>query len=94
MLAWARTHGARSPLYTNWPAAVYFHLHRPSRELPRTNDARTVAAFADTVRVRGGRVLLFDVQSPELGPDESVMKAHGLHEIGRFRDGVILGAER
>ena len=94
VLAWARTDGARSPLYTNWPAAVYFHLHRPSRELPRTNDARTVAAFADTVRVRGGRVLLFDAQSPELGPDESMMKAHGLHEIGRFRDGVILGAER
>ena len=93
VLAWARTEGARSPLYSNWPAAVYFHLHRPSRELPRTSDARTMAAFADTVRVRGGRVLLFDVPSPELVPNESVSKAHGLRQVERLQDGVVLGPE-
>jgi hypothetical protein len=72
---------------------VYFYLHRPSRELPRKSDARTMAAFADTVRVRGGRVLLFDTQSPELAPNEFVLKARGLHEIDRLRDGVVLGPE-
>ena len=93
VLAWARTDGARSPLYSNWPAAVYFYLHRPSRELPRTSDARTMAAFADTVRVRGGRVLLFDARSTELASNDSVAKARGLHEIDRLRDGVVLGPE-
>lgn len=93
VLAWARTEGARSPLYSNWPSAVYFYLHRPSRELPRKSDARTMAAFADTVRVRGGRVLLFDTQSPELAPNESVLKARGLREIERLQDGVVLGPE-
>lgn len=93
VLSWAHTEGAQFPLYSNWPAAVYFYLHRPSRELPRRSDARTMAAFADTVRVRGGRVLLFDTRTTELAPNDSVMRARGLHEIDRFLDGVILGPD-
>ena len=50
LLDWARTEGATHPLYTNWPAAVYFHLHRPSYSLPSPDDADALAAFADTLR--------------------------------------------
>ena len=94
LLAWARDKGAAAPLYSNWPAAVYFYLHRPARELPRQSDARTMAAFADTVRVRGGRVLLFDVKAEELAPNDSVIKARGLRTLERRRDGVVLGPDR
>ena len=92
VLDWARRHGAGTPLYSNWPAAVYLYLHRPARELPRPSDARTMAAFADTVRVRGGRVLLFDVQGEEFAPNDSVIKARGFYTRERLRDGVVLGA--
>lgn len=93
LLAWARSDGARAPLYSNWPAAVYFYLHRPAHELPHESDARTMADFADTVRVRGGRVLLFDVRTYELAPNDSVIKARGMRTVKRLRDGVVLGAD-
>ena len=91
VLAWARSDGAGAPLYSNWPAAVYFYLHRPAHEIPQESDARTMAAFADTVRVRGGRVLLFDVREHQLAPNDSVIKTRGLRTVERLRDGVILG---
>ena len=93
LLSWARGAGAQRPLYTNWPAAVYFHLHRPSRELPHASDARAMAAFADTVRARGARVLLFDARADGLAPNDSVRKAHGLRVLEHVRDGVVLGAD-
>ncbi len=89
-LAWAREHGAGTPLFSNWPAPFYFYLHRPTRELPRVSDARTLAKFADTVRVRGGRVLVFDVQSPEFAPQDSLRATPGLRVIARLRDGIVL----
>ena len=88
-LAWAREHGAGLPLYSNWPAAFYFYLHRPTRELPRLRDARTLAQFADTVRVRGGWVLVFDVQTPEFVPQDSLRAAPGLRIVARLRDGIV-----
>ncbi|MEP6992400.1 MAG: hypothetical protein ABJA80_15820 [bacterium] len=92
LLEWARTTGASAPLYSNWPPAVYFYLHRPAREVPRSGDPRTLAAFADTLRVRGGRVLLFDAPSEEQPPAESFRRAPGLREIAHPADGVVLGA--
>ena len=90
LLAWARGAGAHRPLYSNWPAAVYFHLHRPSHELPLQSDARTLAAFADTVRAHDGRVLLFNAFSLGLAPNDSVLKVRALRVVERFRDGVVL----
>jgi hypothetical protein len=91
LLDWTRHEGARSTLYSNWPAAVYFYLHRPARTLPKKRDARTLAAFADTVRVRNGRVLLFDVQTSEYAPADSLLKLRGLRTLARVHDGVVLG---
>jgi hypothetical protein len=92
LLDWTRRDGASATLYSNWPAAVYFHLHRPARELPKDRDAATLAAFADTVRVRGGRVLLFDVASKEYAPSDSLLKTPGLRIVVRLSDGVVLSA--
>ena len=51
-------------------------------------------ATAATVRVRGGRVLLFDVQTGEFAPNEEFMALAGLRQVVRLRDGVVLEAVR
>jgi hypothetical protein len=89
LLEWARTNGATRPLYTNWPAAVYFHLHRPARQVPLHNDARALAAFPDTVRVRDGRVLVFDVAGED-DVREMLLQSPGLRVVARLQDGVAL----
>jgi len=71
---------------------VYFHLHRPARELPKKSDIATLTAFADTVRARGGRVLLFDVAAVEYAPTASLVKVPGLRTIARLSDGVVLSS--
>ena len=90
LLEWGRTPGARHPLYTNWPAAVYFHLQRPARDVPPGDDAHALAAFADTLCARDGRVLVFTVPAPNLATDLALGRQDGLHVLQRFRDGVVL----
>jgi hypothetical protein len=92
LLAWARTSGASRPLYTNWPAAVYFYLHRPSRQVPLRNDARAIAAFPDTLRARDGRVLMFDVAGEEHATREMLLRSRGLRVDAQLHDGVVLAA--
>ncbi|HZI40906.1 MAG TPA: glycosyltransferase family 39 protein, partial [Gemmatimonadaceae bacterium] len=46
LLEWARANASQRTLYSNWPAAVVFHLHRASHELPREGDANLLRAFA------------------------------------------------
>jgi hypothetical protein len=90
LLDWARHDDAAHPLYTNWPAAVFFHLHRPSRTVPPLGDQRALAAFADTLRVRDGRVLVFDVAGGELVPKDSLARRRGMRVVAELQDGVVL----
>ena len=90
LLDWARTEGVRHPLYTNWPAAVYFHLHRSSYSLPSPDDAGALAAFADTLRRRDGRVLLFDAPNADDLVAGSLVEQPGLRVVARLGDGVVL----
>jgi hypothetical protein len=90
LLEWAGTNGATRPLYTNWPAAVYFHLHRPSRQVPLRDDARALAAFPDTLRARDGRVLVFNVAGEEHATPETLLQSRGLRVVARLNDGVVL----
>jgi hypothetical protein len=92
LLEWARTTGASVPLYSTWPAAVYFHLHRPARQVPLRDDAPGLAAFPDTLRARGGRVLLFDVADPEHASPSALLASPGLRVVARLQDGVVLAA--
>lgn len=92
LLEWARTSGASLPLYSTWPAAVYFHLHRPARQVPLHDDAPGLAAFADTLRIRGGRVLVFDVADPEHMPPRALLALPGVRVVARLKDGVVLAA--
>lgn len=90
LLEWGRTPGARHPLYTNWPAAVYFHLQRPARDVPPGDDAHALAAFADTLCARDGRVLVFTVPAPDLATDVALGRQDGLRVLQHFRDGIVL----
>jgi hypothetical protein len=92
LLEWARTDGTAHPLYTNWSAAMYFYLHRPSRLVPLRNDARALAAFPETLRVRDGRAVVFDVAGVEYATAEQLVGLRGLRVVARLEDGVVLAA--
>lgn len=93
LLDWARTEGATHPLYTNWPAAVYFHLHRTSYTLPEKAEHAALGAFADTLRRRNGRVLLFNAPNADDIVADSLVTLRGLHVVARLGDGVVLAPE-
>ena len=93
LLDWARTDGATHPLYTNWPAAVYFHLHRNSYALPEKTERAALAAFADTLRRRDGRVLLFDAPNADDVVPDSLEALRGLHVVAKLGDGVVLAPD-
>ena len=90
LLDWARTNGASHPLYTNWPAAVYFHLHRPSYSLPEPDEANEVAGFVDTLRRRDGRALVFDAPNADDIVARTLTEQPGLRVVARSSDGVVL----
>jgi hypothetical protein len=90
LIAWAKEHAAHTPLYTNWPAAVYFYLHRNSHELPRRADEQTLAAFGDSIRARHGIVLLFGPTNGEYVPNDTMFDVPGLEMTKELKDGVIL----
>lgn len=90
LLDWAQTDGATHPLYTNWPAAVYFHLHRNSYTLPEKTERAVLAAFADTLRRRDGRVLLFEAPNADDVVADSLVALRGLHVVAKLGDGVVL----
>jgi hypothetical protein len=93
VLAWARREGTHAPLYSNWPAAVFFYLHRPSHELPYLKEARNLKAFGDTVRAHDGHVLLFTVKSEDYVANALLIKGSELDIIEELNDGWILGVD-
>lgn len=90
LLDWARTSGASHPLYTNWPAAVYFHLHRPSHSLPKTDEAGELTDFVDTLRQLDGRALVFDAPNADDIVAKALTEQPGLRVVARLSDGVVL----
>jgi hypothetical protein len=91
-LAWARANAAHVPLYSNWAAAIYFHLHRAAHEVPENDEEVPLTAFRDTLRARHGVVVAFDVPSPGLADPVTLERTLGLTELARLSDGRILGA--
>jgi hypothetical protein len=92
LLDWARTSGATRPLYSNWPSALYFHLHRPARGLPDANKPQLFRPFADTLRARGGVVLAFTVPDASVATGAALRRVPGLRVIAELHDGIVLDA--
>jgi hypothetical protein len=94
LLEWARTEGARHPLYTNWVAAVYFHLRRPARDLPMLNEMRRVPEFARILAANDGRAIVFNVPGVEFLTVDSLRRAPELRVVAERTDGVVFAAAR
>jgi hypothetical protein len=94
LLAWARANASRTVLYSNWPPAVFFHLHRPAHELPDAADDRVLRAFGDTVVARKAIVLVFDHPSPDQIDSSAVLRVPALRRIARLADGSVFGAQQ
>jgi hypothetical protein len=83
-----------TPLYTNWPAAVWFHTGRASRFLPGTPDSSTARRFGAQVIRTGGVVLLFGTTGPDVVDPERTLRASGLVQRAALADGSLWGAPR
>ena len=94
LLEWARSEGAGHPLYTNWVAAVYFHLRRPARDIPMLGEMKRVPEFARVLAANDGRALVFDVPGVEFVTVDSLRRAPELRVVSELADGVVFAAAR
>jgi hypothetical protein len=91
LIAWARAEGSGHPLFTNRPAAVYFLLHRPARDVPLLEEAGRMNEFADSVRAHDGRVLMFVQPTRWFVTIDSLRRVSGLRPVFLGTSGVVLG---
>jgi 4-amino-4-deoxy-L-arabinose transferase-like glycosyltransferase len=89
LLAYVRARARDRVLYSNWPAAIWFHTGRAARDLPSTLDSVTLAAFAGRLAATGGVVVAFDAPSPDVAPPDSIARRLRLRRVRRFSDGTL-----
>jgi len=92
LVAWIRAHGNGHPLYSNWPAALYFHAHRIARELPDSTDTPFLREFGDSIASQHAYVVAFDAPSPDFIPTDSLAKLFGWERVTRVADGTVWAA--
>ena len=89
LVAWVRANGRGHALFTNAPEPLYFHTGRLSHELPDEQDAKSLAAFADTLSRRNGLVIAFDETCGALNKDDSLIARVSLREIATMPTGRV-----
>jgi hypothetical protein len=89
LIVYASSEGATHPLYTNQPAAVYFHLHRPTRDVPALDESDQLEEFADSVRAHDGRVLMFALTRASNVRLDSLRRVRGLRIVLEGRGGAV-----
>ena len=90
LVAWVRVNGEGRPLFTNAPEPLFFHAGRLSHELPEARDAKSLAAFADTLSRRNGLVVAFDETCGALKKSDSLIWRVQLREIANMPTGRVL----
>lgn len=93
LVAWARDNAAGHALYSNWPSVLVLQLGRASHETPMTPDTLVLRQFADSVAVRQGVVLAFDIAAPGLIGVDELLRAPRLKRVARLADGSVFIAE-
>jgi hypothetical protein len=90
-IAWVRAPagGLHRVLYSNWPAALYFHAQRAAHDVPAVADGLTLHRFRDRLARSHGVVVGFTTPSPDVADPDTVARALGLRAIARFDDGTI-----
>jgi hypothetical protein len=89
LVAWVRANGAGHALFTNVPEPLYFHAGRLSHELPDERDAKTVAAFADTLARRNSLVVAFDETCGVVNKADSLLVRLPVREVVTMPTGRV-----
>ncbi|MFI5244114.1 MAG: hypothetical protein ACHQQR_02730, partial [Gemmatimonadales bacterium] len=89
LVAWAARAPSGTPLYSNWPAAVWFHAGRATHELPSDLDSGTVREFGAKVGREHGALLSFRARAEDYAPPDSLAALAGLVAVERWPDGTI-----
>jgi len=90
-VGWVRAHGAGAPIYTNWPAAIYFQAGRATHEVPPTLDALTLRRFGDRLARQRGVLVGFRVPSQGMASPDSIAARLRLRPLARYDDGSVWG---
>jgi hypothetical protein len=85
---WARENpGVR--LYSNWPAAIWFHTGRAASEMPYFADSATIRKFRAKIATDHGALVACTWPSPEYALPDSLAARAGLIAVERSKDGVV-----
>jgi hypothetical protein len=90
-VAWVRANAGGATLYTNWPAAVYFHAARGSHELPRSLDPLTLRRFGERMVRQHGVLVGFDTPNADGVSPDSIASRLRLQPLARLADGTVWG---
>ncbi len=80
-----------TPIYTNWPAAIWFHTGRASRFLPSTPDSAVARRWGALIKTHGGVALVFTTESGDVRTPLATLRAAGLVPRATFADGALWG---
>jgi hypothetical protein len=89
LVAWAAHAAPGTPLYSNWPAAVWFHTARATHELPSDIDANTIRDFRAKIEREHGALLSFRVRAEDYAAPDSLAALAGLVAVERWPDGTV-----
>ena len=89
LVEYARDADARTRLYSNWPAAIWFHTGRSVAELPEALAPKTVAAFRAKLEREHGAIIAFTIRSPDAAPPDSLARLAGLARVMVSPDGAV-----
>jgi hypothetical protein len=89
LVAWAAKAPPGTPLYSNWPAAVWFHTARPTHEIPADLDSSTALEFRAKIEREHGALLAFTAHAGDYAPPDSLAAMAGLVAAERWPGGII-----
>jgi hypothetical protein len=89
LVAWAGQAPPGTPLYSNWPAAIWFHTARPTHEIPADLDSSTALEFRAKIEREHGALLAFSAHAGDYAPPDSLAAMAGLVAVQRWPGGTI-----
>ncbi|MFI5232778.1 MAG: glycosyltransferase family 39 protein [Gemmatimonadales bacterium] len=89
LVTWAGQVPAGTVLYSNWPAAVWFHTARPTHEIPAELDSSTALEFRAKIEREHGALLAFTARAGDYAPPDSLAAMAGLVAVERWPGGTI-----
>jgi hypothetical protein len=89
LVAWALHAPPGTTLYSNWPAAIWFHTARATHEVPSDLDVSTVRDFRAKLEREHGALLSFGARAEDYAPPDSLAALAGLVAVQRWPDGTV-----